>query len=172
MKTTSLAFLVLAFTALVPAVTQARSNNNDAYRHAQSMRTLSEGMVREFREDISHHRPSRDEGRFLQTLRTLESQCESLLNDVRKGEDRDRLERNFKSIERNFHSTRDSAPRMGPRSGLKEMMAKFDRSLHAFEDARFSNDRRHDDRPAPAPPRKPSGPGGLIKGLLDKLDRR
>lgn len=174
MKTPSLAFVVLAITAFVPVATQARPVS-EAYRHAQSMQTLSNDMVHEFRKQLGgHRRTSSEEARFLQSLRTLESQCDQLLDNVKDREDRHCLERTFSSIERTFHSARDKAARMPICACLKGLMSKFDRSLHAFEDTGLrGHDHRHGDREVssrfqPTPPR----PGSLLQGLFQKLQSR
>jgi hypothetical protein len=145
MKTSSLAFVVLAFTTLVPVVTQARPSCDDAVRYADSMHSLSEGMVREYRGQIAGRRVCDTEVRFLQTLNSLEQQCERLEYAVRHGEERDCLERTFSGVKHTFCSVRERASGMQACSCLRELMGKFDRTMDALADAGFRSHHDHHD---------------------------
>ena len=170
MKTSSFAFVVLAFTTFVPVVTQARTCS-EAERYADSMHSLSEGMVREYRGQIAGRRVCDAEVRFLQTLNSLEQQCERLEYAVRHGEERDCLERTFSGIKRTFCSAREKASEMPVCACLREMMGKFDRSMDALADRGFSS--HHDRRSVGFESRRPPLPHEVLaRGLADLLQRR
>jgi hypothetical protein len=175
MKTSSFAFVVLAITTLVPAASQARCNS-DAYRYAQSMHSLSESMVHEFREELSHRRVCGEEARFLQTLRSLEDQCDRLLDGVQEGEGRECLERTFYGIKRTFCSVRERAQGMRVCSCLKELLCKFDRSMDGLADSGFYSryePSRHDHDDRRVSRRQDGFPHDvLIQGLVQLLQGR
>lgn len=178
MKTPSFAFaVVLAVTALVPAPSQARCDS-EVLRQVQAMHSVSKHMVIEFKEEIDGRHVCGPELRFLQTLRTLESQVDRLEDGVRDGDDRGCLERTFSGIKRTFYCVREQSAELRTCACIRELVCKFDRSMDAVEDRGFSSSHRdYDDGPRfgsgfSGGPRRPPMPHEILGGVFRKLHDR